>query len=124
MDVDTPDVERQSAGSSPDTQYSPNSSALQPYAEQDSLMTITTTDSTSSFPISTRGSLNSPSALLSPVTTLTRASTRPAPASDRALAALSLALANGAGSIADYSAVQRYQEGLQADSYDIGDLWR
>ncbi|KAJ3517384.1 hypothetical protein NLJ89_g546 [Agrocybe chaxingu] len=127
MDVDIPGVGRQSACSSPDIQYPSNSSALQPDAEQDSQITITLTNSASSLPRSAPGTLDSPSALLttSSTTTLTRAApARPVLASDRALAALSLALANGAGSIEDYSAVQRYQEGLQADRYDIGDLWR
>ncbi|KAF9474463.1 hypothetical protein BDN70DRAFT_936620 [Pholiota conissans] len=43
--------------------------------------------------------------------------------SDKALATLTLAFANGAGSISDYSSVCQYQELFQVRSYDNGDLW-
>ncbi|KAF8973893.1 hypothetical protein BDZ97DRAFT_403348 [Flammula alnicola] len=48
----------------------------------------------------------------------------PSTASEKALAALNLSLANGAGSISDYSSVWKYQERFKAESYDNGDLWR
>ena len=39
------------------------------------------------------------------------------------VAALNLALANGAGSLEDYSSLWEYQSRFQTDYYDHGDLW-
>ena len=39
------------------------------------------------------------------------------------LAALNLALANGAGSLEDYSSLWEYQSRFQTECYDHGDLW-
>lgn len=44
--------------------------------------------------------------------------------SQRVVAALSLALANGAGSLEDYSSLWEYQNQFQTEYYDHGDLWR
>ena len=41
----------------------------------------------------------------------------------RVVAALSLALANGAGSLEDYSSLWEYQSLFQTEHYDHGDLW-
>ena len=43
--------------------------------------------------------------------------------SQRVVAALSLALANGAGSLEDYSSLWEYQSQFQTEYYDHGDLW-
>jgi hypothetical protein len=43
--------------------------------------------------------------------------------SHRAVAELSLALANGAGSLEDYSSIWEYQSRFQTKYYDHGDLW-
>ena len=42
----------------------------------------------------------------------------------RVVAALNLALANGAGSLEDYSSLWEYQSRFQTEYYDHGDLWR
>ena len=50
----------------------------------------------------------------------------PSTASEKAIAALNLALANGAGSINDYSPVNQYEEIFSVENYghsDHGDLW-
>ncbi|KJA29269.1 hypothetical protein HYPSUDRAFT_504833 [Hypholoma sublateritium FD-334 SS-4] len=47
----------------------------------------------------------------------------PSTASEKAIAALNLALANGAGSINDYSPVNQYEEVFSVENYDHGDLW-
>ena len=41
----------------------------------------------------------------------------------RVVAALNLALANGAGSLEDYSSLWEYQSRFQTEYYDHGDLW-
>jgi hypothetical protein len=41
----------------------------------------------------------------------------------RVVAALNLALANGAGSVEDYSSLQEYQSHFQTEHHDHGDLW-
>jgi hypothetical protein len=41
----------------------------------------------------------------------------------RVVAALNLALANGAGSLEDYSSLWEYQSRFQTEHYDHGDLW-
>ncbi|KAF9532067.1 hypothetical protein CPB83DRAFT_848289 [Crepidotus variabilis] len=48
----------------------------------------------------------------------------PSTTSEKALAALSIAFANGAGSISDYSPVWEYQRRFNTEEYDHGDLWR
>ncbi|KAH9486792.1 hypothetical protein JR316_0000857 [Psilocybe cubensis] len=48
----------------------------------------------------------------------------PSTASEKALAALSLALENGAGSITDYSSIWKYQEQFSlGETHDYGELW-
>ncbi|KAF5312509.1 hypothetical protein D9619_003141 [Psilocybe cf. subviscida] len=47
----------------------------------------------------------------------------PSTGSDKILAAVNLALANGAGSINDYSSLWEHNDHYDSQSYDSGDLW-
>lgn len=126
--------------SSPDTRYTTSSPTLE--SEDESVLAAEDAELFSVSPIkSSQGSvpllshspvespcsslisLPLPSSTIDETYPLGASLSNPSTASEKAIAALNLAFANGAGSISDYSSVLQYQEISQAQSYDNGDLW-
>ena len=58
-----------------------------------------------------------------PGRTIRNAPRRSSKKTDKAVAALSLALANGAGSVSDYEALRGAQDALEFDNSEAGNMW-
>jgi len=136
MDVDLYSTTQQrSPPSSPITQYTPASMSYHSEEEDRSLhaphTTIAEFEEVGSSPSLSHSPCQSDAsssvlslALHSPNDLDSTTAALPANASEKAIAALNLALANGAGSISDYSSIWAYEQRYNAESYDSGDLWQ